>query len=268
MLAIILENPADRQISALRLSSFKDFKIYIPSFNDAITAEEDRLNVTVGTLKDVKEDWVICLGSGAEPGKRVLSQLNRCISSNPDFDVFHLNLEGERKFPLKADGEDLFINVFVKGVSAPLSSFAFRTRTLMEKIVKFEDGSIDPLATVIACAGEKAVRSVRWTKLAYNPPYENPTPEQADAKTWKRIEFLRWSERFFGDENYPLSVGRSFKLFAKEVAALYPAHSREELKEVMDSFETVTGIVRKARASQALRSALKERSQAVSNPLG
>ena len=268
MLAIILDNPADRLVSALRLSSFKDFKIYIPAYNDSLTSEEDRLNVTIGTLRDVNEEWVIMLGNGAEPGKRVLGQLNRCINSNPEFDVFHLNIEGEPKFPLKADAEKLFLKVFVKGAAAPLSAFAFRTRTLKEKIVRFEDGSIDPLATVIACSGENKVRTVRWTKLIYNAPFENLTPEQADEKTWKRIEFLRWSERFFGDEDYPLSVGKSFKLFAKEVAALYPARSKEELKEIMDGFETVKGLLRKTMASQALKSAIKARSEAVSNPLG
>ena len=119
-----------------------------------------------------------------------------------------------------------------------------------------------------ACSGENKVRPVRWTKLIYNAPFENLTPEQADEKTWKRIEFLRWSERFFGDEDYPLSVGKSFKLFAKEVAALYPARSKEELKEIMDGFETVKGLLRKTMASQALKSAIKARSEAVSNPLG
>ena len=267
MLAIILDNPGDRLVSALRLSSFKDFKIYIPSYNEALTSDEERMNVTIGTLRDVKEDWVMILSDGAEPGKNVLRQLNKCINSNPDFDVFHLNLDGEPKFPLKAKAEKLFLNVFVKGARAPLSSFAFRTRTLMDKVVRFTDGGIDPLATVIACSGENGVRTVRWTKLIFNQPVENLTPEQQDDKTWKRIEFLRWSERFFGDDDYPLSVGKSFKLFAKEVSALYPARSKEELKEIMEGFETVKGIIRKTMASQALKSAIKERSEKMSNPL-
>jgi len=267
MIAIVLDNPSDRLVSALRLSSFKDFKIYVPSFGDVISSEEDRLNVTVGTLRDVKEDWVMMLSPGAEPGKCVLRQLSRCIVSNPDFDVFHVNVDGESRFPLVASGEKLFKKVFVKGTRAPLSSFAFRTRTFLDKVVRFTDGTIDPLATVIACSGEKGVRTVRWTKLVCDEPVEKLTPEQMDEKTWKRIEFLRWSERFFGDDDYPLSVGKSFKLFAREVAALYPARSKEELKEVMEGFDSVKGLIRKARATQALRSAIKEKAESMSNPL-
>lgn len=268
MLAIILENPTEKVLSLLGFSSFKDFKLYVPSQSELLAKEHDHLNYTVGTLADVKEEFVIFLDGGVEPGKKTLGRINTCIKDNPGFDVYHLNVEGAAKFPLKAKDERLFKDVFIKGVAAPIGSFAFKTSVVREKLVKFEDGTMNCLATIMACAGENGVRTVRWTTVPFSKPYSDLTPEQADAQTWHRIEFLRWTENYFGDEDYPLSVGKSFALIAGEVAKLYPARSKEELKEIMNSFSSVNGPIRKLRASSALKSALKERTGEISDPSG
>ena len=268
MLAIILEKPTDKMLSLLGYSSFKDFKIYVPAPSELLAKEEDHLNYTVGALADVKEEYVVFLDGGVEPGKKTLGRINTCIKDNPGFDVYHLNVEGGAKFPLKAKAERLFKDVFMKGVDAPIGSFAFKTSTVREKLVKFEDGSLNSLATVMACAGGNGVRTVRWTRAPYSKPHVELTPEQADARTWHRIEFLRWTENFFGDDDYPLTVGKSFALFAGEVAKLYPARSKDELKEIMNGFSTVNGPIRKLRAATALKSALKERTEDISDPSG
>ena len=264
MIAILLKNPSERLVSALRLSSFKDFKIYVPEHGDAVPADEDSLNYTIGGLEDVKEDFVMYLCPQAEPSKDLLKRVNRTITEHPEFDAYHLNLEGGPKFPLKSKADRLFTDVFIKGMAAPLPSFIFRTSVLKEKIVHRVDETIDPLATAIACIGAGEYRTVRHAELKFNA--RALTPEQAEEKAWRRIEFLRWTETFWGDEDYPLTVAKSFSVFAKEVAALYPGRSKDELKEVMDGFTTVKGPVRKLMASSALKKAIKEKAE--SEPLG
>lgn len=265
MIAIILEKPTSRLVSALRLSSFKDFKIYIPSYSEALSSDEDMLNYALGGLDDVKEDHVMFLRPEADPSKGLLGRVNRTITGYPDFDVYHINLEGEPKFPLKASADRFFTDVAVKELKAPLSSFVFRTSVLKEKLVRRVDESIDPLATVISCIGKGKLRTARFVSLHYN--YPTLTPVQEEERIWRRIEFLRWSESWFGDEDYPLTVARSFKLFADALVALYPSKNKEELKEMMNSFTTVKGPVRKLMASSALKKALKEKIGDGSDPL-
>lgn len=265
MIAILLKNPSERLVSALRLSSFKDFKIYIKEHGNAIPGDEDSLNYTIGGLDDVKEDFVMYLCPQAEPAKDMLGRVNRTVTEHPEFDVYHLNLEGEPKFPLKAKADRLFTDVFIKGMAAPLPSFIFRTSVLKEKIVHRVDDTIDPLASAIACIGNGEYRTVRHATLKFNA--RALTPEQAEEKAWRRIEFLRWTENYWGDEDYPLTVAKSFSLFAKEIVALYPGRGKDELKEIMDGFSTVKGPVRKLMASSALKKAIKEK-EAESQPLG
>lgn len=264
MIAILLQNPSERLVSALRLSSFKDFKIYVPEHGDAIPGDEDSLNYTIGGLADVKEDLVMYLCPQAEPAKDMLKRVNRTVTEHPEFDVYHLNLEGAPKFPLKAKADRLFTDVFIKGMAAPLSSFIFRTSVLKDKIVYRTDDSMDPLATAIACIGDGEYRTVRHTTLKYNP--RALTPEEAEERAWRRIEFLRWTETYWGDEDYPLTVAKSFKVFANEIVALYPGRGKDELKEIMDGFSTVKGPVRKLMASSALKKAIKEKEE--SQPSG
>ena len=264
MIAILLDKPSERLVSALRLSSFKDFKIYVPEHSDAVPADEDSLNYTLGGLADVKEDFVMYMNPQAEPAKDMLGKVNRTITEHPEFDVYHINLEGGPKFPLKADAERLFTDVYIKGMQAPLPSFVFRTSVLKEMIVYRVDESMDPLATAISCIGKGEYRTVRHATLKYNAMAL--PPQQAEEKAWRRIEFLRWTETYWGDEDYPLTVARSFSLFAKEIVALYPGRSKDELKEIMDGFSTVKGPVRKLMASSALKKAIKEK--ALSEPLG
>ena len=266
MIAIILEKATDRLVSALRLSSFKDFKIYIPEHSDAIGADEDSLNYTIGTLADVKEDFVMFLCPKAEPGKGMLGRVNRTITEHPEFDVYHINLEGEPKFPLKVDAEDFFVMVAQKDFKAPLSSFVFRTSVLKEMIVYRADETKDPLATVISCIGKGKMRTVRHTTLVHRFPAL--TPEQKEERIWRRIEFLRWTESYWGDEDYPVTVAKGFAIYAKEVAKLYPSRGKDELKQIMEGFTTVKGPVRKLMASSALKKAIKAREEEMSEPLG
>ena len=75
----------------------------------------------------------------------------------------------------------------------------------------------------------------------------------------KNLDLFRWCESFFGDDNFPLSVGDQLDLFARELARLYPDYTEEQLSETMLSFQVAQGTFRRMRASSALSSAIKER---------
>ena len=95
--------------------------------------------------------------------------------------------------------------------------------------------------------------------MAWTPATPSSNPAVQEEAIRARINLLRWTESFFGDDDYPLSVGDQLELFASEVAKLYPNYTAEELKEMMNSFQVSQGAVRKLRASSALNSALKLR---------
>jgi hypothetical protein len=75
----------------------------------------------------------------------------------------------------------------------------------------------------------------------------------------EKLDLLKWTEDFFGDDDYPLSVGDQLQFFATEVVKLYPSYSVDDLKGMMNGFQVAQGPVRKMRALSALKSALKQR---------
>lgn len=256
MLAIILENPTDRLLSALRISSFKDFRLYVPETFKSIPNGDD-LNFTTGNLAKVTEDYVMYLSPWADPGSNVLKKLASTIKENPEFDVYHINIEGGGSFPVTANAEKAFVYFAKRKALAPLSAFVFRTSALKEKIVYRQDGSMDHLATVISCIDRGFMRTVRFTSMNFLKP--DISPKQEEEMILRRIEFLRWSEGYFIGSNYPISVPVSLSIFAKEVASLYPSRDFNELKEMMLRFKMVNGPIRKMLATSALKNAVKSR---------
>jgi hypothetical protein len=118
------------------------------------------------------------------------------------------------------------------------------------------DGTLEVIPTVIGCA---PIRNVWWERLAWTAPIQPQGPEAVKESVKKNLDLFRWCESFFGDDDFPLSVGDQLELFATELARLYPDYTEEQLKETMYSFQVSQGTIRKMRASSALSDAIKAR---------
>ena len=263
MLAIILPKGDEKLYGALLFQKNKDFKVYV-SDSDLLAADyETKLSLVHGSLEDVQEPLVCFLESGAAPDDRFVGRILRTAGRHPEFDVYHLNLSGGRRFPRKANAEKVFKLTVLEEAPAPLSAFVFRTDKLREKAVLKADGSLDTIPTVLSCAKDTPVRNVWLEELQWTAPALSTDPVATEQRIRARLDLLRWSETYFGDENFPLSVGNQLEVFATEVAKLYPSYSPEDLKEIMDGFQVSQGPIRKMRASSALKAALKARQKAL-----
>ena len=254
MLAFILEKGDEKLLGALALQKCKDFSVYLPADDPAVADYEGRLDFRHGDWQLADEPLLCFLQPGALPNARFVRRVLRSARRHPDYDVFHVKVG--KGFPCKADAKKLFKLTQLEHIPAPLSSFVFRGPRLREKAVFRADGSLNALATVLACA---PVRKVCWEQLPWTAPQPPRDSDEAEKLVKDRLDFLRWTESFFGDDDYPLSVGDQLQLFAREVAKLHPAHDPEELKEIMDNFQVSQGTIRKMRASSALKAAIKER---------
>ena len=259
MLGIVLHKGDDRLLGALVLQKCTDFTVYLPKGDPAQADYEARLSIRNGDWRDVGEPLLCLLEEGASLDPKFVSRILRMARRHPDFDVYHVNVKGEKAFPRKTDAKKLFRIAVSDHVAAPLSSFVFRSEKLREKAVFRADGGLQPLPSVLNCARERPVRKVWCLELEWSPAAGPSDPAAVEAAIRDRVDLFRWTESFFGDDDYPLSVGDQLDLFAAEVAKLYPSYTEEDLKEMMESFQVSQGTIRKLRASAALRSALKER---------
>lgn len=259
MLAIVLPHPNDQQYASLLFQKSQEFKVYVPA-DDPLAAEyEDRLPLFRGGLNQVADPLCCILEPGALPDPHFVKRVLRGIGRHQEYDVYHVNLRGEKAFPRKLKLAKFFKRTLLQAVPAPLSSFIFRTGKLREKAVFLADGSMDPLATVMACAQERPIRTLWLQKLDYTLPAPPQDLEEEEQRIRARLELLRWTESFFGEDEYPLGTGERLDLYAAQVARLYPAHTPDELKELMMAFQVSQGPLRKMRASSALKNALKQR---------
>jgi len=264
MLAILLPVGDEKLFGALLFQKNKDFKVYVNE-NDPLAADyETKLNLVHGTLEDVQEPLVAILENGAVPDENYVGRILRATERHPDFDVYHMNLAGGgRRFPRKAGAKKVFKLTILENAAAPLSSFVFRTQKLREKAVLKADGSLDTLPTVLSCAKDAPVRNIWRAELSWTAPALSADPAEVERRIRARLDLLRWTESYFGDDDYPLSVGDQLDLFAAETVKLYPSYSPEDLKEIMAGFQVSQGAIRKMRASSALKSALKARQKAL-----
>lgn len=264
MLAIVLEKGDDKLLGALALQKSKDFTVYLPESDPAEADYESQLHFKHGDWRRSEETLVCMLEPGAQPDTCFVKRILRTARRHPDFDVYHVNPVGAKVFPRKAHPKDIFKLTLLENTPAPLSSFVFRSPRLREKAVFKADGKLDVIPTVIRCAQERPVRNVWRQQLTWNAPASTQDPAAQQSAILEKLDLFRWTEQFFGDDDYPLSVGDQLDLFAKEVAALYPNYTVEELKETMNGFQVAQGPVRKLRAANALKAALKERQKALS----
>ena len=250
MIAIVLPKADDRILSALTFQKNKKFKVYL------VTGDADdypTLNVQHGSWSQVKERFVCILEPGAVPDPHFVCKINWTTKMHPKFDVYHVNVEGEEAFPRKASAKKVFQLAVFDGVKAPLSSFVFRANTLRAKAVFRADGTLNTLPTVLSCAAARPVRNIWRGKLEWKAPEYS----ESEKDFRERLDLLRWTEDFFGDDDYPLSVGNQLGLFAAAVAKLKPFHTEDELKEIMGGFLVSQGTIRRMRALSALKDALK-----------
>ena len=257
MLAILLPGLSDKLLSALLLQSCKDFKLYVPSAD--LLEHEGRLSFTQGGLNEVEEPLTCVLDADVAPDKDFVRRILRAVKRHPDFDVYHVNLAQGPDYPRKLKAAKLFRLVVEHGLPAPLTTFIFRTPRLKERAVFRADNSLDPLPTILSAAAVRPVRNVWRQRLEWTAPALSKDPVEEERQVRQTLDFYRWSESFFGEDDYPLDTGETLALFAKEVARLYPSYAQEDLKEIMNGFQTAQGTLRKMRAAAALKSALKER---------
>lgn len=261
MLAIVLQKADDKLLGALSLQKCKDFTVYLPGPDPAEPDYEADLKFSYGSWQEVQEPLTCLLEPGAFPDNNFVRRILRTTRRHPDFAVYHVNVKGAKDFPRKADTRKLFRLTILENTPAPLSSFVFRTDVLREKAVPKADGTLEILPTVLNCAQETPVRNVWRQQLEWEPVSGPDTPAARIAAVQATLDLYRWTESFYGDDDYPLSVGDQLKLFATEVAKLYPSFTEEELKEIMAGFQVSQGPVRKLRAASAIKTALKEREQ-------
>lgn len=259
MIAIVLPKADERILSALRFQKCKDFKVYVTTGEVEDDDVQDVLDIQHGSWSQVQEEVVCILEEGALPNPDFVGRIVKAVRRHPDFNVYHVNLNGEKAFPRKTKAKKLFKLAVLEEVPAPLSSFIFRTSVLRDRAVFKPDGTLASLASVFACAVESPVRNVWRGRLDWSAPNPVTDPMEQDLKVRRKLALLKWTEDYFGDDDYPLSVGDQLDLFATEVAKLYPSYSEEDLKEMMNGFQVSQGTVRKMRAMSALKAALKQR---------
>ena len=208
-------------------------------------------------------EWVCFLGTDVDLTDTGVRRMSRCIDDHAGYDVFHWNLaEPYRKFGLRTRPDKLFTLVFMEGGAAPLSSFVFRAQALREAFEADPEASGADLSVVLAGAKKTGIRSVRWERIGYRAPAVSDDPAREEKDVRARLAFFRGSERYFG-EDHPLGTGDRLRLYAGELARLYPSFTYEELKEDLNTFPVVSGPIRKMKAASALKAALKARQESL-----
>ena len=248
MIAFVLPQADNKVLSALSIQKYKKFRVYLASGE---AEDYPQLDIRRGSWSQVEEPLVCILEPGAVPDPYFTAAIALTTTLFSKYDVYHVNVVGERAFPRKASAKKLFRLAIYEGVPAPLSSFVFRTETLRARAVFKADGTLKVLPTVFSCSLKHAVRNIWKGKLQWEPS----TPSDYVATVYEKLDLLRWTEEFFGDDNYPLSVGDQLDFFANEVAKL--PLSEEELWAQMDSFLVSQGTIRRIRARNALKNVLK-----------
>lgn len=259
MIAILLPRWDDRLADALVFQKYKDFRVYVPADTPQAEDYQGRLNLVTGGLNAVTEPLTCIWEPGAAPDQDFLRRVARSAERHEDYDVFHVNVLDQKPFPRKTGWKRLFRILVEEEVAEPLSAFVFRTARLREKAVFVGDGDLDPVPTLLACARQRPVRNVWRQTLIWTAPELARDPASEEQRVLRRMDLLRWTETFYGADDYPLSPGDRMDLFANCLARLFPSYSEEALKPMMNSFQVSQGPLRKMRAAHALSSAIKAR---------
>lgn len=259
MIAILLPRWDDRLADALVFQKYQDFRVYVPANTPQAEDYQGRLNLVTGGLSAVTEPLTCIWEPGAAPDQDFLRRVARSTERHADYDVYHVNVVDQKTFQRKTGWKKLFRILVEEEVPVPLSSFVFRTERLKEKAVFVNDGDLNPIPTLLACARKRPVRNVWNQTLAWTAPELPMDPAAVEQRVLQRMDLLRWTETFYGEDDYPLSPGERMALFANCLARLFPSYSEEALKPMMNGFQVAQGPLRKMRAAHALSSAVKAR---------
>lgn len=259
MIAFVLSAPNDALLGSLLFQKNRDFKVYVPEDEPLVADYEGRMPIVKGGLNQVEESLVCLLEPGAMPDRDFVRRVLRAENWHPDFNVYHVNLTEGKSWPRRLKADKLFMKIAREEVKAPLSSFIFRTETLRACAIFRADGTLDTLPTVLSCAKERPVRNVWRQRLQWTEPQPATDPLSVEKCLREKLEFYRWSESFWTDDNYPLGVGERLEILTRILAELYPTYSPDHLKELLYGFQAAQGPIRKVRASTALRGALRQR---------
>lgn len=259
MLAVLLEKFDEKLVASLSFQRCKEFKLYVPKEADWLADYEAKLLIAHGGLNDVQESLVCYLEPGAVPDRHFVGRVLRAARWHKSADVFHVNLSAGKTFPCRLKAAKFFKWALVEARPVPLSSFIFRTEKLRERAVFRADGSLNPIPTILASAQENPIRSVWLEKLEWIAPAVPQDPVSVEKRILDRLEVLRWTEYYYGEDNYPIGVGDRLDLFAREIARLYPLYTPDQMKEQMNLFRASDGTIRKVRAASALKNAIRKR---------
>ena len=265
MLAIYLPQPDDALLAALSFQRDQEFRVYVPADSPLVTEYQNTLYIIEGNFQQVTEPLVCILEHGTLPEREFVHRIGQGAERYPACPVYHLSLEGGKDFPKLCTTDQFFRLTVAEGTPAPLSRFVFRTEVLRQHALFKADGSLNVIPTVLNCLQEEGqMGGIARFKLNWSAPAVSKDPLSQEKRIREKLELLHWSEEFFGDDNYPFSVGGQLQLFANEVARLYPAHPESELKELMNSFQVCHGgAFRNFRASRALKRAVRTRQNAL-----
>lgn len=259
MLAVLLEKFDEKLVASLCFQRCKEFKLYVPQGAEWLSDYEAQLQVVYGGLNEVQEPLVCFLEPGAVPDKHFVGRVLRAARWHKNYDVFHVNLSAGKTFPCRMKAARFFKWALVEARPVPLSSFVFRTEKLRERAVFRPDGSLNPIPTILASAQEKPIHNVWLEKLEWIAPPVSQDPVSVEKRLLDRLEVLRWTEYYYGEDNYPIGVGDRLDLFAREIAKLYPLYTPDQMKEQMNLFRASEGTIRKVRAASALKNAVRKR---------
>lgn len=191
------------------------------------------------------EDFVCLFSDDDIMEENCIGQFYACLENNPDYDVYHFNINIIDKagtvisepelFPEYISPVKFFEELYMGHIDARMPEFIFRTSILKSKgFVSFPRAYRSDNATVISCSSGTGIRTIAghdakvlWRESGINMSSSGAL-ESIASHSDANISFFNWSHRYFGKE-YPLSVKVEKRWIVNLLASLYPDYGICEL---------------------------------------
>ena len=191
------------------------------------------------------EDFVCLFSDDDIMEENCVRQFYVCMETNPDYDVYHFNINIIDKdgtvisepgsFPESISHVEFFKELYMGRIDARMPEFIFRTSILKSKgFVSFPRAYRSDNATVISCASGTGIRTITgldakvlWRDSGINMS-SSAELESLACHSDANISFFNWSHKYFGKE-YPLSANVEKRWIVNLLASLYPDYSLREL---------------------------------------
>ena len=191
------------------------------------------------------EDFVCLFSDDDIMEENCVRQFYACLENNPDYDVYHFNINIIDKagtvisepepFPEHISPVKFFEELYMGHIDARMPEFIFRTSILKSKgFVSFPRAYRSDNATVISCSSGTGIRTIAghdakvlWRESGINMSSSGAL-ESIASHSDANISFFNWSHRYFGKE-YPLSVKVEKRWIVNLLASLYPDYGICEL---------------------------------------